>query len=78
MSWESSIEYYRLINKGIKARLGGFHSARLLMYSVDFHEVEALMTRDRWPEAAEVLIDAARRLESGGAAAPPLPFRLNP
>ncbi len=67
MSWESSLEYYRLINEGVKARLGGLHSARSLMVSVDFAEIETLQRQDRWDEAAILLVGAARQLEQGGA-----------
>jgi len=67
MSWESSVLYYRLINTGIKQRLGGLHSAQLLMYSVDFAPIEQLQHAGDWEGAAELLIDAARRLEAGGA-----------
>ena len=67
MSWESSAEYYRLINQGVRARLGGMHSARCLMWSFDFAEVEALQHAGRWDDAGELLADAARRLERGGA-----------
>ncbi len=67
MSWESSIEYYRIINEAVRDRLGGLHSAKSLMYSVDFAEIEALQRQGRWDEAASVMIDAARRLEKGGA-----------
>lgn len=67
MSWESSLHYYRLINEGIKQRLGGLHSAQLLMYSVDFAPIEQLQHAGDWDAAADVLTDAARRLESGGA-----------
>ena len=67
MSWESSIEYYRIINESTKAKLGGLHSAKSIMYSVDFAEVEILQHQGRWAEAAEMLIDAARSLENGGA-----------
>ncbi|MBN2125487.1 MAG: aspartate/glutamate racemase family protein [Deltaproteobacteria bacterium] len=67
MSWESSIEYYRLINEGVRERLGGLHSAQGLMYSVDFAEIEALQRRGEWAEATEMMVDAARRLERGGA-----------
>jgi len=67
MSWESSLEYYRIINKATQARLGGFHSARSLMVSVDFAEIEAMQDQGRWPEMAEVLAGAARSLEDGGA-----------
>jgi aspartate racemase len=67
MSWESSAEYYRLINEAVKRRLGGLHSARSLMLSVDFAEIEGLQRGGRWEEAAQQLVDAARRLERGGA-----------
>ena len=67
MSWESSLLYYRLINEEVKRRLGGLHSARLLMYSVDFAPIEALQHAGDWSGAADILIDAARRLEAGGA-----------
>jgi aspartate racemase len=67
MSWESSIEYYRIINQTVKARLGELHSAKSLMYSVDFAEVEILQHHGRWTEAAEMLVDAAKRLENSGA-----------
>ncbi len=67
MSWESSIEYYRIINETIRTELGGLHSAKSIMYSVEFAEMEALQHQDRWDEAAKILIDAARSLESGGA-----------
>ncbi len=67
MSWESTAEYYRIINEEIKERLGGFHSARILLYSVDFHQVEALQQEGRWQEATKILLDAARRVQRGGA-----------
>ncbi len=67
MSWESSLLYYRLINEGIKLRLGGLHSAKLLMYSVDFAPIEELQHAGDWDATAEILADAARRLEAGGA-----------
>lgn len=67
MSWESSIEYYRIINETTKAKLGGLHSAKSVMYSVDFAEVESLQHQGRWEEAAQMLIDAAKNLENGGA-----------
>jgi aspartate racemase len=67
MSWESSLEYYRLINEGVKAKLGGLHSAKCLLYSVDFAEIEPLQKEGRWDEAARLLIAAARSLEAGGA-----------
>lgn len=67
MSWESSLEYYRIINESIKQRLGGLHSAKCLMFSVDFAEMEEMQHKGQWDEAALVLVDAARRLEKGGA-----------
>jgi aspartate racemase len=67
MSWESTASYYRLLNEGVKARLGGFHSARLCLYSVDFHEIEQYMSSGRWAEAAGALSRAAAAVEAGGA-----------
>jgi len=67
MSWESSIEYYRLLNEAVKARLGGLHSARCILYSLDFAEIEPLQRRGQWDEAAQRLVAAAQQLEKGGA-----------
>ncbi|MEJ2718337.1 MAG: aspartate/glutamate racemase family protein [Deltaproteobacteria bacterium] len=67
MSWESSLEYYRIMNEEVRERLGGQHSAKILMFSVDFHEIEACQVEDRWEDATALLTDAARRLERGGA-----------
>lgn len=67
MSWESTVTYYQVVNEVIKERLGGFHSAKVLLYSVDFHEIEASMAADDWDKGTEILIDAAGRLERGGA-----------
>lgn len=67
MSWESSIEYYRIINEVTRDRLGGLHSAKSLMYSVDFAEIEALQHKNQWAEAAQILVEAAQSLERGGA-----------
>jgi aspartate racemase len=67
MSWESSIEYYRIINEATRAKLGGLHSAKSIMVSVDFAEVEILQHQGKWAEAADMLVDAAKRLENGGA-----------
>ena len=67
MSWESSLLYYRLINQAVQKRLGGLHSARLLMFSVDFAPIEKRQHQGDWDGAASILIDAARRLEAGGA-----------
>lgn len=66
MSWQSSAEYYRLINEGVAARLGPLHSAKSLMVTVDFAEIEAMQRAGRWDDAAQVLLDAAQRLERGG------------
>jgi len=67
MSWESSQLYYRLINQGVQKRLGGLHSASLLMVSVDFAPIEELQHLGDWDGAAKILIEAARGLEAGGA-----------
>ncbi len=67
MSWESSLEYYRIINETVKEKLGGFHSAKCLMYSVDFEEVEKLQRNGKWDEATALMIDAAQRVKKGGA-----------
>ncbi|HEM61937.1 MAG TPA: aspartate/glutamate racemase family protein [Chloroflexi bacterium] len=67
MSWESSAEYYRIVNESVRDRLGGLHSARCLMYSVDFAEIEALQRKGRWREATEAMVRAARHVQDGGA-----------
>jgi len=67
MSWESSIEYYRIINETVRAKLGGLHSAKSIMYSVDFAEIEALQHQGKWDEATELMIDAAQHVQHGGA-----------
>jgi len=67
MSWESTLEYYRIINETVKEKLGGFHSAKLVMYSVDFAEVETLQRRGEWDRMAEMLGEAFRRIEAAGA-----------
>jgi aspartate racemase len=67
MSWESSAEYYRIINREMQKRLGGVHSARSLMWSVDFGEIESLQHLGDWDKLREQMIDAAIRLERGGA-----------
>jgi aspartate racemase len=66
MSWVSTISYYRRLNQLAAERLGGHHSARLLLYSVEFDRVHRLQHAGRWREAGELLADAARRLEAGG------------
>jgi aspartate racemase len=67
MSWESSAEYYRIINQHVRDRLGPLRSAQLLMYSVDFGPVEQAQHAGRWDDTALILEDAARRLQAGGA-----------
>jgi aspartate racemase len=67
MSWESTVPYYRHINELVKQRLGGLHSARIVLYSVDFHDIEQLQHAGRWDEAGALLAGAARSLESAGA-----------
>jgi hypothetical protein len=67
MSWESTAVYYRLINEGVKARLGGLHSAKLVLYSVDFQEIEELQHAADWDEAGKVLAKAAHFLQLAGA-----------
>ncbi|PRY35805.1 aspartate/glutamate racemase family protein [Umezawaea tangerina] len=67
MSWESSAEYYRLANELVREKLGGLHSARCVLHSVDFAEIEVLQTEGRWEEAGKVLAEAARGVEAAGA-----------
>jgi aspartate racemase len=67
MSWESSLEYYRIVNEEVKKRLGGLHSAKSVMVSVDFAEIEALQHAGRWDEATQAMIAAAQQVEAGGA-----------
>jgi len=67
MSWESTVPYYRQINEAIKQRLGGLHSAKLVLYSVDFHEIERLQHAGDWDTAGRLLADAAGAIERGGA-----------
>ncbi|MDW5378123.1 aspartate/glutamate racemase family protein [Halomonas sp. HP20-15] len=67
MSWESTLSYYRLLNEGVKAKLGGFHSARICLVSVDFAEIEAFQCNDDWERAGQALAAAARQVEAGGA-----------
>jgi aspartate racemase len=67
MSWESTLPYYRHLNEGVRERLGGLHSARLVLYSVDFHDIERLQHAGRWDEAGAILAAAARSLEAAGA-----------
>ena len=67
MSWESSAEYYRLINRQVRDRVGALNSARILLYSVDFGPIEQAQHDGRWDDMGEMLADAARRLQAGGA-----------
>ena len=67
MSWESTVPYYQIINEIVKNKLGGLHSARLILYSVEFAEIEEMQSAGQWDTAAEVLGDAARKLEACGA-----------
>jgi len=67
MSWESSAEYYRLINRQIRERMGSLNSARILMYSVDFGPIGQAQQEGRWDDMGEMLADAATRLQAGGA-----------
>lgn len=67
MSWESTQTYYRLLNEGVKRRLGGLHSAKLILYSVDFAEIEELQHQGNWAETGNILSRAARALEQAGA-----------
>ncbi len=67
ISWLSSLEYYRLLNEEVNKRLGGVHSAKIILYSVNFAEIKTLTFEDRWDEIASIIKDAARRLERAGA-----------
>lgn len=67
MSWESTVTYYQIINTAVKEQLGGLHSAKILLYSVDFAEIEHYQASAEWEKSAEVLADAAERLEKAGA-----------
>ncbi|GIU12234.1 MULTISPECIES: aspartate/glutamate racemase family protein [unclassified Shewanella] len=67
MSWESTASYYKAVNEGVKARLGGLHSAKVSLYSVDFAEIEKLQHAGKWQETANILSDAAKNVAAGGA-----------
>ena len=67
MSWESTVTYYQVINETIKRELGGLHSAKIILYSVDFDEIEKYQASGEWDKSADVLSDAAERLEKAGA-----------
>ena len=67
MSWESTVTYYKIINETVKERLGGFHSGKILPYSVDFAEIEECQAKGEWEKSAEILSEAAENLEKAGA-----------
>ena len=67
MSWESTITYYEILNTLVRENMGGFHSARIILFSVDFAEIEAFQTANQWQEAGQLLADAAKSLEAAGA-----------
>lgn len=67
MSWESTASYYKALNEGVKDRLGGLHSAKICLYSVDFDEIEKLQHQGKWSETASILSQAAKSVERGGA-----------
>ena len=64
MSWESTIPYYRIINESVRERLGGLHSAKIILYSVEFDEIEKLQSGNEWEKAGEILGKAAQALEA--------------
>jgi len=66
MSWNSTLEYYRLINEGVSSKLGGFHSARIVLYSLDFEDIERTQREARWDDATDILIDAGTGLKQAG------------
>lgn len=67
MSWESTMVYYQLINEVVKNQLGGLHSAKLLLYSIDFYEIEQCQVKGEWDKAADILSAVAQNLEKAGA-----------
>ena len=67
MSWESTVPYYQIINECVKERLGGLHSAKIVLYSVEFDEIERCQSEDRWEDAGKILAEAAAGLEMAGA-----------
>jgi aspartate racemase len=67
MSWESTVTYYQIINRVVQSRLGGFHSAKILLYSVDFSEIEECQVQGDWDKSADILAQAAKNLETAGA-----------
>lgn len=67
MSWESTVSYYQIINNTVKEQLGGFHSAKIILYSVDFSEIEECQTKGDWEKGASILTESAQKLEKAGA-----------
>lgn len=67
MSWESSLEYYRIINESVRDRLGRLHSAKIVMYSFDFEEIELLQRRGEWEKLTGIMVNAAQKVEKAGA-----------
>lgn len=67
MSFESTLEYYRIINETVKKTLGGLHSAECILYSVDFNEIEILQHQNKWEELSNIMVNAAQSLKKGGA-----------
>ncbi|MBD3414388.1 MAG: amino acid racemase [Candidatus Aminicenantes bacterium] len=67
MSWESSLEYYRILNQTVKQELGGFHSAKCVMFSVDFEEIEQLQHKGEWGKLTDIMVLAAQKVEKAGA-----------
>ena len=67
MSWESSLEYYRIINETVKERLGGLHSAKCILYSVDFEEIEKLQNEGKWDDLTRIMVESAQKLEKAGS-----------
>lgn len=67
MSWESSLEYYRILNQATRAELGGLHSAKVIMFSVDFADMAAMQHEDRWADISDILVEAAQKLQMAGA-----------
>jgi aspartate racemase len=67
MSWESTVDYYRMINQGVKQKLGGLHSAKIVLYSVNFESIEKMQRAGDWYGAASLLIDAAKNIQAAGA-----------
>ena len=67
MSWESSVDYYKIINETVKAKLGGLHSAKCILYSFEFDQIESLQHQGNWQELTNIMVDAAEKLKKSGA-----------